>query len=302
MRIINHRRKLVEREGRLHSVKRGRRGWFHFENMPWLHWLLDMALRFSFIKRLGIKNALNLEVNEVEIGFDNLCEAFDGTRILFMTDLHIDGLDGLAERVIELVGGIDRDFCILGGDYSFGRREDSEAAYSRMGEIAKVLSAKSRVFGVLGNHDRYRMAEVLGECGVEMLMNDNVCLEKDGGRIYLAGLDDCHYYGADDLPLADEGIEDGAFRIMVCHSAESYKEVGGAGYSLYLAGHCHGGQVCLPGGVEIVTAATVPRRFLTGEWEYDGMAGFTSKGVGVSGVAVRFFCRPEIAVITLRRS
>ena len=290
MRKINHRRKLVEAEGRVHAVKRGRRGRLHFENLLWLHRLLDLGLRLSFIKRLGVKNALNLEINEVEMGFDNLSEAFDGTRILFMTDFHVDGLEGLAERVIEAVGVIDYDYCILGGDYSFDWGKNCDLAYSRMREIAKVLVEKSRVFGVLGNHDRYRMAEVLGECGVEMLMNENVCLEKDGGKIYLGGLDDCHYYGAEDLALAGEGISDGAFGMMVCHSAEVYEGVAGAGYSLYLAGHCHGGQICLPGGVEVVSSATVPRRFLSGEWDYEGMKGFTSKGVGVSGVAVRFFC------------
>ncbi len=104
--------------------------------------------------------------------------------------------------------------------------------------------------------------------------------------------------------LVKEGVwldEDGAFGIMISHSAEGYKAAAAAGYSLYLAGHSHGGQVCLPGGVEVVTAATVPRHFLTGSWEYDGMAGYTSRGVGASGVAVRFFCRPEITVITLVR-
>ena len=301
MRSISDRRRLVEVEGRRHAVKRGLRGRWHFENMPWLHTFLDWVLRISFIKRLGVRNALDLSVNEVEIEFDNLDGEFDGTRILLVTDLHIDGLDGLQEKLIEIAGGLDYDYCVLGGDYSFGGGKDCDSAFSSSREIAGALRKRSRVFGVLGNHDKYKMAEVLDECGVEMLINENVCIEKGGGKIYIAGLDDCHYYGADDVKSADSGIGEGGFKIMVCHSPERYREVHEMGYSLYLAGHTHGGQVCLPGGIEVVTAATVPRHFLTGSWEYDGMAGYTSRGVGASGVAVRFFCRPEITVITLRR-
>jgi hypothetical protein len=96
-------------------------------------------------------------------------------------------------------------------------------------------------------------------------------------------------------------VEDGAFRIVVCHSPEMYEMAAGAGCSLYLGGHTHGGQVCLPGGVAIVTCATIPRRMLKGRWRWGDMAGYTSRGSGASGVAVRFFCRPEITVVTLRR-
>ena len=215
MRSISEQRRLVEVEGRRHAVKRGLRGRWHFENMPWLHSFLDLVLRISFIKRLGVRNALDLSVNEVAIEFDNLGKGFDGTRILLMTDLHIDGLDGLQERLIEIAGGLDYDYCVLGGDYSFRLSRNSDLAFSRLREVAGALRKRSRVFGVLGNHDKYRTAEVLDECGVEMLINENVCIEKGGDKIYIAGLDDCHYYGADDVKSVDSGIGEGGFKIMV---------------------------------------------------------------------------------------
>ena len=296
MRGISKKRKLVEEEGHRHTVKRGFRGKLHFENLPWLLKIFKFFLRVSFMQRAGERNAAEIKLESIEVGFDNLPSGFDNTRILLITDLHIDGMETLAERIVSVASQIDYDFCILGGDYSFSRGP----AYSRMREVAGRLVEKSRVFGVLGNYDRYSMAEALNECGVEMLVNESVCLEKGGDKIYLAGLDDCHYYGTDDIGLADSGISDGAFKIMVCHSPERYRQAAKAGYSLHLAGHTHGGQVCLPFGVIVVTGATVPRRLLKGKWSHQTMTGYTSRGVGASGVVVRYFCPPEITIITLR--
>ncbi|MHC4123186.1 MAG: metallophosphoesterase [Planctomycetota bacterium] len=247
-----------------------------------------------------MRNAMDVRLNETSFAFSNLPAGFDNTRILLITDFHIDGTDGLAEIIITALGGIDYDFCILGGDYSFGYNDDRGSVCERMRAIAGELARKSRVFGILGNHDKYRIGQFLNECGVEMLANESVCLEKGSDKIYLAGLDDCHYYGADDIEIAEKDIPDDVFKIMVCHSPERYKEAADAGYSLYLAGHTHGGQVCLPHGVTVVTSTTAPRRLIKGRWEHDGMMGYTSRGVGASMVAVRYFCPPEITVVTLR--
>jgi predicted MPP superfamily phosphohydrolase len=133
-----------------------------------------------------------------------------------------------------------------------------------------------------------------------MLINDHVCLERGQHRLFLAGLDDHHYFRADDLGRADQGIPQHSCKIMVCHSPEKYKEVADQGYGLYLAGHTHGGQICLPGGIALVSSATVPRRMIRGPWRYGHMTGYTSKGIGASGVMARFCCAPEITLITLK--
>jgi len=298
---MSERRRLVEQEGRIHAVRRGRRGALHFENMPRLHKMFEFLVRATLTKDRGVRNVLDVRSKNVEIVLSNLPAGFDNTRILLVTDLHIDGVDGLAEKIVSVAGAVDYDFCILGGDYSFGAARKGSLAYSKMREVTSKLRVKSRVFAVLGNHDRYSTGELLEECGAEVLVNESVCLEKGGDKMYLTGLDDCHYYGADDIESADDGIENGAFKILVCHSPEAYRQAAEAGYSLYLTGHTHGGQVCLPGGIVVVGGATVPRRLLKGRWRYDGMYGYTSRGAGASGVAVRYFCRPEITVITVKR-
>ena len=302
MRNINARRKLVENEGHIHAVKRGLRGRWHLENMPRLIRTIKALLRISPFYTRGHENALDVQVEQVEFVFDNLPAAFDGTRILFVADPHIDELQDLPDKILSIAAELEYDFCILGGDYNFGYRQESGLAYLQMQQVAEKLLHRSRVFGILGNHDRFRMAERLQQCGVEMLLNENVCIEKDGCRIYICGIDDCHYYGADDIKLAADGIDNGHFKIMLSHSPEKYRQAGQANFSLFLAGHTHGGQVCLPGGTAVVTCATVPRKLLKGKWRYNGMAGYTSRGAGASGIAVRFFCPPEITVITLKKN
>jgi predicted MPP superfamily phosphohydrolase len=302
LRSISHRRNLVEEQGRIHAVKRGLRGRWHLENMPWLVKTIKAVLRISPFYLKGRENALDVRIEEVEFMFDNLPPAFDGTRILFVADPHIDELEGLEDKILTITDELEYDFCVLGGDYNFGYRQENGLAYLQMKLLAENLLQKSRVFGILGNHDRFRMAEHLQKCGVEMLVNENVCIEKGGCIIYLCGVDDCHYYGADDIELAADGIDKRHFKIMLSHSPEKYMQAGDTGFSLFLAGHTHGGQVCLPGGAAMVTCATVPRTILKGKWRYNGMAGYTSRGAGASSIAVRFFCPPEITVITLKKN
>ena len=91
------------------------------------------------------------------------------------------------------------------------------------------------------------------------------------------------------------------FRILLQHSPELLDEAAAEGVSLYLTGHTHGGQICLPGGVPIMTNVKSPRRYARGLWKHGAMTGYTTMGVGVSVMPVRFFSKGEVAVITLRR-
>jgi len=299
MKQTSRQRWLVENEGRHHAVIRGWRRWFHFENMPRLCKLLDFLLTVTCIKRIGRRGALATRVNQVQMNFENLPDAFDGTKILFVSDFHIDALPELLPKIIGIVGELDYDFCILGGDYGFDRHEVNVLAEQLMLKIAETLTKKTPVFGVLGNHDHYSMGEMLESSGVKMLVNDGDAIERDGQKLCIAGIDDCHYYGADDVAAAGENLDDDAFGIMVSHSPEPYKKIQQAGFDLCLSGHTHGGQICLPGGIVVVANTTARRYMLKGKWKYRDMQGYTSTGVGSSGVPVRFFCKPEVALITL---
>ncbi len=86
------------------------------------------------------------------------------------------------------------------------------------------------------------------------------------------------------------------------HSAEVADDADEAGYALYLCGHTHGGQISLPGGRPLVTHLKRCRHAASGLWRQGRMTGYTSRGVGVSDLPLRFNTRGEVVVITLRRS
>lgn len=301
MKPISEKRRLVEVEQHRHKVRRGLLPGLHWENLPWLEPTLAWVLKRLGLWRRGFSNVLNVGVREQILRLKRLPEAFDGLRILWISDLHIDPLDGLVEHVMKVTAGLDYDFCILGGDYCFDH-DITETAVERMNLLAGELVGRTAVYAILGNHDMYAMGQVLEDAGVRVLVNEHVRLDKDGQSLWLVGVDDAHYYEADDLAAAMDGVPGEAFKMLLFHTPEGYMQGAKAGVDLYLAGHTHGGQVCLPNGFAPVTCASIPRRLVKGLWEHEGMVGYTSRGTGASGVAVRFNCPGEIALLTLKKS
>ncbi len=301
MKAISQQRHLVEAEQHRHKVRRGIFWSLHWENLPWLELCVGQLLKWTGLWRRGFANVLNVRVRDQMIVLKGLPEAFEGLRILWISDLHIDPLDGLAELILERTSGLDYDFCVLGGDYCFDH-EITDAAVERMGTLAGALVGRSAVYAILGNHDPYAMGQALESAGVRVLVNEHVRLDRDGQSLWLLGVADAHYYGADDLEAAMAGVPDEAFKILLFHTPEGYTKGAAAGVDLFLAGHTHGGQVCLPNGFAPVTCASIPRRMIRGLWEHEGMVGYTSRGAGASGLPVRFNCPGEITLLTLRRA
>lgn len=301
MKTLNTNRIIAEAEHKKHRIKRGKRGFLHYENFR----LLDKAARF-FCKlcglwHIGIRNAYKLKLNEFEIPFKNLPQSFDGYKILLLTDLHLSSLENIALKISQFCSGLDYDLCILGGDYCNGKGEDIETVIDELPKLIRQLKTKSKVYAVLGNHDISEVGEFLEKIGVNVLLNENCKIERSDDSITLVGLDDCHYYKADDFDLAEEGINPVEFKILICHSPENYAAAAKRGYDLYFAGHTHGGQICLPGSVPVVTNATVPRHLIKGIWKHQKMTGYTSTGAGSAQTPLRFFCQPEVCLITLRK-
>jgi hypothetical protein len=80
-----------------------------------------------------------------------------------------------------------------------------------------------------------------------------------------------------------------------------YREAKQYGAQLYLCGHTHAGQIQIIPIGPVFTHSRTGRRYIQGVWEYHGMRGYTSSGVGTSGIPVRYFSEGEVVRITLRR-
>jgi predicted MPP superfamily phosphohydrolase len=171
-----------------------------------------------------------------------------------------------------------------------------------MENLVKTIHAPFGVTGILGNHDWLEMVPGLEQCGIRMLLNEAQALEKGSEAIWLLGLDDVHYYETGDLDKAVGAAPTDAVRILLVHSPEIIPEAFTAGMDLYLCGHSHGGQICLPGGKPIITHCRCPRSYKAGPWQHESMRGYTSRGVGTSLFPIRLFCQPEIIIHTLHKA
>ncbi len=130
-----------------------------------------------------------------------------------------------------------------------------------------------------------------------MLLNESVSLEKENEVIWLSGVDDAHFYDCHNFDKTLDNIpESNRFVVMLSHTPETYKEAWVSGVDYILAGHTHGGQLCLPNGAPIITNTNCPRSFTSGPWQYKSMKGYTSRGIGTSCLPVRFFCPPEVTI------
>lgn len=277
------------------------KGSFHFENLEWFRHVVHRILRWTGMLPRGERNALRPVVRELRFEFADLPPAFDGYRLLHLSDIHADGLAGLADVICAEARRLPVDLCVMTGDYRFEIQGPCHNVYYNMERILGSISARRGVIGILGNHDFAEEADELEKMGVTMLVNQSLALREGDDEIWIVGVDDPHYYGCDDLAGAMREVPADAFKILLVHTPEIIPEAVSRGIHLYLCGHTHGGQMCLPWIGPLLVNANCPRRFTRGVWRSGGLQGYTSAGIGSSGVAARYNCPPEMTLIELRR-
>lgn len=271
---------------------------FHIENWYSVHSVIRNVLKLSGLYWRGVRNAQSIQVRHNEIRSSALPPAFDGYVVLHLSDLHVDINAGAMRRLAELLPALDYDLCVLTGDFRGATFGPFEPALQGMAALRTQL--KGPVYGVLGNHDTIRLVPGLEDMGIRMLLNECVTIARGDQAIHLAGIDDAHFFRVDNIEKAAATIPRGAFSILLSHTPEIYRQAAHAEFDLLLSGHTHGGQICLPGSIPITLDSALPRRFGSGPWSYNDMAGYTSVGAGSSVVAVRLNCPPEITLHHLR--
>ena len=301
MRDMRLKRNLIEQQHLKARLTLGR-GSFHLEKLHILPKIMLAGLRVSGLLARGQRNALDLVIKPVRFEFNALPEVFSGLTILHLSDIHVDGNPGLAERICERIQGLETDVCVMTGDYRYELHGPCNDVYRDMENILASVNARYGIVGILGNHDSAEMIPELERMGVKMLVNEAWEMRNGPESLWFIGVDDPHYYGCDDLPGALNGVPHDAFKILLVHSPELIEEAEEKGVNLYLCGHTHGGQIRLPIMGPLVVNANWSRRYVQGVWQYGNVRGYTSAGVGSAVLPVRFFCPPEIGLIELRRS
>jgi len=246
-----------------------------------------------------------IQISRAMLSSPRLPPAFEDTRVVFMADIHAGPLMSRSRMsaLVDRVCALEPDMVILGGDYVGGRGRGPAHFYSEI----KRLRAPLGVFAVLGNHDYWEGVEQakrgLVEAGITLLLNDSAEVCRDDACIRIAGVDDA-WMGTADISAATRAIRFGEFAILVSHSpdyfAEALPTMRGI-FDLALAGHTHGGQVTVFG----LTAPLVPSKYgqrYRGGWlDEAGVPLLVTRGVGNVTLPVRFFNRPEINLIELKR-
>jgi predicted MPP superfamily phosphohydrolase len=271
------------------------KGIFRIEPVVSIDTLARWGLRGSGLWKRAHRNIFDIRLVETSWHLPHLPRAFDGFRLLQISDLHVDIDPGLAHAIAARVKPVAHDALVVTGDYRNSTDKDYGPSMKLMELILQDLDSPR--YGILGNHDFIEMVWHLEAHGLPVLLNESVSLARGSDRLWIAGVDDPHFYKTHDIAKALSSIPEDACVILLCHSPEAHEEAAQYPIDLMLSGHTHGGQLCMPGGRHIICpVGKLPRSHVKGRWQSGTLQGYTSPGTGTCGVAGRLNCPPEITL------
>ena len=300
-----HAARRLELEEQLKTKQIGHgQGIFSIDRYLSVNKIVRVGLVLSGLSKRGAANIFRIDLVKNEIVLPDLPEAFEGFRILQLSDLHCDIHPELMAAIRTSMVGVAHDAVVLTGDYHNEIVKPINDSLEAMRQFIPNLHPLR--FAILGNHDYLAKVALFEECGLPVLLNESLPIERTGingmERIWICGVDDAHFFRTHDLVAAKAGIPSGEITILLSHTPETHREAAVLGYHVHLSGHTHGGQICLPGGISVVNNAPGCRReHIAGPWREGQMIGYTSRGTGAAGVPARFNCPPEMTLHTLTR-
>ncbi|NMA27353.1 MAG: metallophosphoesterase, partial [Burkholderiales bacterium] len=253
-----------------------------------LLWLICPPLAQTFlvlvVLALGYAHAVEpfwVDFQMVSVGIRGMPRIWEGTRVVLLSDLHLGfaASAGWLRRVFAQVLEHRPDLIVLTGDLFAGgtRGIPKEAA-----ELA-ALTAPLGTFAVLGNHDYFAQTsavrQALEDARIILLSNQAIPLQREGERLWLAGVDDLGT-GHDDLEETLRAIPDGETTILLCHNPDLVEEVSEHQVPLMLSGHTHGGQVCLPFLGPVYCFSRFYRRYAAGLFQVGPTSLYVNRGLG----------------------
>jgi hypothetical protein len=274
---------------------------YHSEYDRWTATAIKGMLRAAGLYQRGMANACLPVLRTEAFRFRGLPDGLAGFRILHLSDFHFPRNNPeFMQAVRNLLDGVEADLCVLTGDYRYGYYGLQDEVHVSLGEALSGVHSRLGLFGVLGNHDLSDIVPGLEGIGIRVLINEGVTLRHHDTELWLGGIDDPHKFQSDSVEDAMAAAPRSAFKVLLAHTPERIPEAAATGVNLYLCGHTHGGQVRLPWIGALHANARCARKYAAGRWHYDGMQGYTTLGLGVTDLPVRFRCPPEALMITLQ--
>lgn len=255
----------------------------------------------TWLSRLPGNQVLHVTVHEKQLVIPRLAATHSGLRIVHLSDLHMSGRIAKAyfEHVVAQVNDTRPDIVTLTGDLV-----EREHCLDWIPDTLGRLRAPGGVFYVLGNHDKKvdvgRLKQALAEAG--LIHVGGVCHEVTvrGSRLVLAGNELPWFGPAADLSTCPPHDGDGLpLRIVLTHSPDQYAWARTQDADLVLAGHNHGGQICLPLLGPILSPSMHGVRYAAGTFRHGSTVLHVSRGTA-SLTPLRWNCPPEIALLVLQ--
>ncbi len=254
-----------------------------------------------------------IEAVHYELSVPRLPQAFDGYTVTQISDLHTSNYGVRERRLAAMLADLPpADLITITGDLIHTPRGTEPFL-----KLAESFRSRDGVYAIFGNSEHkngvrpHAFARTLAENGITPLLNSHVLLERGGAQIALAGVDD-PVNDKDDLSQALSGIPGDLFTLLMMHSPHGIAEAVVRGVDVVLSGHTHGGQVKLPWFGALYTHNPLGRRMSDGYYAGKRLRNiigirpgrtqlYVTRGLGISGLALRFLCRPEFTRLTLRR-
>ena len=239
----------------------------------------------------------------LEVPVDGLPEPLDGLRIGHLSDFHLGAPlsrgNRASERAVKWVAERRPDLVCITGDLVSHPRGEAR--------LRTLLARLEDPFVVLGNHDVAvtrdpfsRAAELRDLERARLLGDDAESVRLRGALVSVVGVDPETYREKAARPheLADPAA---ALRLLLCHFPRVVERLPPSSFDLILAGHLHAGQICLPLPGRRITLAHPSAALVSGLYETGAGILHVSPGTGTTFVPFRFFARPEVTELVLRR-
>lgn len=256
---------------------------------------------------------LNLEITHQKVRLSRLPRAFEGFRIVQLSDIHISAFMSAEEirRYVAIANQLKPDLVTLTGDFVTWESATQGAVVHAL----SGLKAPFGVFGCLGNHENLTQTQdsitrLFSAAGIHILRQARMPVQIGGDALNLIGVDFQSLFGGRFDPLWPpqaylHGVErllmPDTTNILLSHNPNTFDRAAELGIDLSLAGHTHGGQVNL----ECIHPGLSPARLITpyvrGWFQRGDAQLYVNRGIGTLGVPARFGSRPEVTVFDLTR-
>lgn len=271
--------------------------------------LMAFAVFVIGVLAYSVIEPYRVEVKEYTLTSPDVPPAFDGARVVLLTDIHRSFYYS-QERVGDIVdraNALSPDLVLLGGDYVYGNKDYAASAFAELGRLEAPLG----VFAVLGNHDYAHPGDEVYDpgpvtqaatgAGISVLHNAGTWIEKSGERFRLAGVGD-YLHGDPHLEAGRGGATETDLLVVLSHQPDFSEGLPPDAVDLVLSGHTHGGQITFFGLWAPLVGSDYGQKYRTGMVVNEVTTVIVSNGTGAIFPPLRFFARPQIVVVTLERA